>query len=191
MSALTLQWYDAGREKTQTIYEQQQQTKNPGTVRIGRDPLRCDIVLSDPTVSGLHIEIFFNLGQFLVRNLRSSNPPNVDGKKLTHGEQLLKQGSVILLGQAQLKVIAVFSSEASSVPPTVLSAPPVNRPVQAPRTPIGNQQQHVHHQHQAAYGLECPKCHKVSSTDFLHIGCRWCGTSLAAAASVLVEPKNQ
>lgn len=183
MSALTLQWYDAGREKTQTIYEQQQQTKNPGTVRIGRDPLRCDIVLSDPTVSGLHVEIFFNLGQFLVRNLRSSNPPNVDGKKLTQGEQSLKQGSVIFLGQAQLKVIAVFSSEASSVPPTVLSGPAVNIPVQAPRTPLGNQQ--------AAYGLECPKCHKVSSTDFLHIGCRWCGTSLAAAASVLVEPKNQ
>jgi predicted component of type VI protein secretion system len=193
MSALTLQWHDAGREKTQTIYEQQQQTKNPGTVRIGRDPLRCDIVLSDPTVSGLHVEIFFNLRQFLIRNLRASNPPLVDGKKLTQGEQPLQQGSIIFLGQAQLKVIAIFSSEASSVPPTVLSGPPVSVPVQAPRTPsnqpIGHQL-HVH-QHQADYGLQCPKCHKISSTDYLNIGCRWCGTSLAAAASVLVEPKNQ
>jgi pSer/pThr/pTyr-binding forkhead associated (FHA) protein len=182
MSALTLQWYEAGREKTQTIYEQQQQTKNPGTVRIGRDPLRCDIVLSDPTVSGLHVEIFFNLGQFLIRNLRPSNPPLVDGNKLAQGEQPLQQGSIIFLGQAQLKVIAVFSSEASSVPPTVLSHPPVNIAAQAPRTPLGNQE--------AAYGLQCPKCYKISSTDYLHIGCRWCGTSLAAAASVLVEPKN-
>ncbi|BAZ16662.1 FHA domain containing protein [Calothrix sp. NIES-4071] len=184
MSALTLQWYDAGREKTQTIYEQQQQTKNPGTVRIGRDPLRCDIVLSDPTVSGLHVEIFFNLGQFLIRNLRSSNPPLVNGKQLTQGEQALQQGSVIFLGQAQLKVIAIFSSDPSNVPPTVLSGPPINIPVKAPTKPLGNQQQ-------ATYGLECPRCHKVSSTDYLHIGCRWCGTSLAAAASVLVEPKNQ
>ncbi len=192
MSALTLQWYEAGREKIQTINEQQQQTKNKNTVRIGRDPLRCDIVLSDPTVSGLHVEIFFNLGQFLIRNLRSTNPPLVDGKQLTQGEQALQQGSVIFLGQAKLKVIAISDSEASSVPPTVLSDPPINIPVRkSPTKPLGNQQQHVHHQHQGTYGLECPRCHKVSSTDYLHIGCRWCGTSLAAAASVLVEPKNQ
>jgi pSer/pThr/pTyr-binding forkhead associated (FHA) protein len=194
MSALTLQWYDAGQEKTQTIYEKQQ-TKNPGTVRIGRDPLRCDIILSDPTVSGLHVEIFFNLQQFLIRNLRPSNPPNVDGKQLTQGEQPLKQGSVIFLGQTQVKVIAVFISEASSVPPTVLSKPPANIPRQVPPTPIGKQQTPLHHQHQhqpnANYGLQCPRCYKVSSLDNLHTGCKWCGTSLAAAASVLVAPDNQ
>lgn len=196
MSALTLQWYDAGKEKTQTIYEQQQNTKNAGTVRIGRDPLRCDIVLSDPTVSGLHVEIFFNLQQFLIRNLRSSNPPNVDGKQLSQGEQPLKQGSVIFLGQTQIKVLAVFVSEASSVPPTVLSGPPINIP-RAPLKPTGNHQQakhsHQHHQHehQATYGLQCPRCYRVSSLEHLNTGCMWCGTSLAAAASVLVAPDNQ
>ena len=60
MNSLTLQWHDAGEEKTQIVYEQQP-SKNPGTVRIGRDPKRCDIVLSHPTVSGLHVEIFFSM----------------------------------------------------------------------------------------------------------------------------------
>lgn len=58
MNALTLQWQDAGQDKTQQIYEQQP-SKNYGTILIGRDPLRCDIVLSNPTVSGLHVEIYF------------------------------------------------------------------------------------------------------------------------------------
>ncbi|MBF2064562.1 MAG: FHA domain-containing protein [Calothrix sp. C42_A2020_038] len=187
MSALTIQWNEAGKEKTQTIYEQQRNTKNPGTVRIGRDPSRCDIVLSDPTVSGLHVEIFFNLQQFLIRNLRPSNPPLVDGKQLTQGEQPLKQGSIIFLGQTQVKVIAVFISEASSVPPTVLSGPPVNKP-NAPHTPVGHQPTPFH---QHSYGLQCPRCQRVSTLDYLNIGCKWCGTSLAAAASVLMAPENQ
>jgi hypothetical protein len=59
-----------------------------------------------------------------------------------------------------------------------------------------NQQQHQHNQHNhqqpdpAAHGLECPRCRQVSDYSFLNIGCRWCGTSLGAAASVLVVPKR-
>ncbi|MFM6005265.1 MAG: FHA domain-containing protein, partial [Sphaerospermopsis kisseleviana] len=34
--------------------------------------------------------------------------------------------------------------------------------------------------------LDCPKCHKVSPTENLQIGCPWCGTSFAAAVSVLI-----
>lgn len=52
MNELTLEWLEAGRNHTQKIYEQQP-SKNPGTVRIGRDSAQCDIVLSHPTVSGL------------------------------------------------------------------------------------------------------------------------------------------
>lgn len=184
MSALTIQWNDAGREKTTTIYEQQP-SKNPGTVRIGRDPLRCDIVMSNITVSGLHIEIFFNQQQqkFLIRNLREKNPPFIDGRQLVQGELPLNEGSIIFLGQAQIKVIAVFISEASSVPATVLSPPPqlVNQ------SPSGKS---LAHNHQGMHGLQCPKCHKVSSMEHLQVGCPWCGTSLAAAASVVVEPNN-
>jgi predicted component of type VI protein secretion system len=192
MSALTIKWYDAGQEKTQTIYEQQP-SKNPGTVRIGRDPLRCDIVISHATVSGLHVEIFFNSQQqqFLIRNLREQNPPVVDGKRLTRGERPLNQGSIILLGQTNIQV-----TEVSIIEATVLSPPPVNLRSQPASIPIAvkpalhqnqNQQQH----HQPSYGLECPRCHRISPLEHLEIGCQWCGTSLAAAASVLVTPNQK
>ncbi|MBD2354336.1 FHA domain-containing protein [Tolypothrix sp. FACHB-123] len=207
MNALTLQWHDAGQDRTQNIYEQQP-SKNPGTVRIGRDPLRCDIVVSNPTVSGLHVEIFFNSQQqnFYIRNLRSQNPPLVDRQQLVQGELPLREGSTIQLGQMLVKVIAVAIN---NIPATILT-PPAAPPI----PPIGttqptknllNQQpinpqlpiQPRYHQHppvsptpQGVYGLECPKCHKVSPPENLQVGCPWCGTSLAAAVSVLVAPNH-
>ncbi|BDI14690.1 hypothetical protein ANSO36C_04920 [Nostoc cf. commune SO-36] len=183
MNALTLQWHDAGQHKTQDIYEQQS-SQNPGTVRIGRDPLRCDIVLSNLTVSGLHVEIFFHHQQqrFYIRNLRSQNPPIVDGRQLVQGEMPLTEGSSISLGQIKLNVTKVSMA---NIPATILLPP-------HPPIHIG------HHQYSptppapppGVYGLECPKCHKVSPAENLQIGCRWCGTSLAAAVSVLVAPSN-
>ncbi|MEI1375253.1 FHA domain-containing protein [Nostoc sp. UHCC 0926] len=180
MNALTLQWHDAGEDKTQNIYEQQS-SQNPGTVRIGRDPLRCDIVLSHPTVSGLHVEIFFHHQQrgFYIRNLRSQNPPIVDGRQLVQGEMPLTEGTSISLGQIKLNVTSISTG---SIPATILLSP---------HPPV-----HGHHHYPATppaplpgvYGLECPKCHKVSPGENLQIGCHWCGTSLAAAVSVLVAP---
>jgi predicted component of type VI protein secretion system len=185
MSALTIKWYDAGQEKIQTIYEQQP-SKNTGTVRIGRDPLRCDIVVSHPTVSGLHVEIFFNSQQqqFFIRNLREQNPPVVDGKRLTRGERPLNQGSIILLGQTNIQV-----TEVSTIEVTVLSPPPVNFGSQAAHTPVVPKPA-LHQHHKPSYGLECPRCHRISPIEHLEIGCQWCGTSLAAAASVLVTPNQ-
>ena len=163
MNTLTLHWHDGIQDKFQNIY-QHQPSKNPHTVRIGRNPSRCDIVLSHPTVSGLHVEIFFHTQQqcFYMRNLRSPNPPLIDGKQLFTGEMPLKQGSIIYLGQVKLQVTNVTINNSS---PTIVTPPRV-------------------------YGLECPKCHKVSPLENLHIGCPWCGTSLAAAASVLVPSSN-
>jgi hypothetical protein len=179
MNALTLHWHDAGQNKTQNIYEQQP-SKNLGTVRIGRDPLRCDIILSHPTVSGLHVEIFFHHQQqcFYIRNLRSQNPPLIDGRQLVQGEMPLTEGTSISLGQIQLNVSSISTG---SIPATVLMPP-------HPPVHIG------HHHHSptppGVYGLKCPKCHKVSPAENLQIGCRWCGTSLAAAVSVLVAPSS-
>ncbi|MBW4562576.1 MAG: FHA domain-containing protein [Mojavia pulchra JT2-VF2] len=199
MNALTLQWQDAGQNKTQNIYEQQP-SKNPGTVRIGRDPLRCDIVVSNPTVSGLHVEIFFHAQEqrFYIRNLRSQNPPLVDRQKLVQGEKPLQEGSIIYLGQMELKVTAVLIN---SIPPTILVPPQATVVSSQPTKPPVNQQQPIqagHYYHPptppspppGVYGLECPKCHKVSPAENLQIGCRWCGTSLAAAVSVLVAPNH-
>jgi len=193
MNSLTLQWHDAGEEKTQVIYEQQP-SKNPGSVRIGRDPKRCDIVLSHPTVSGLHVEIFFNSQQkrFYIRTLREKNPPLVDGKQLVKGDALLNQGSILCLGQMQLKVINISIPQVNSFPATILEPPKPGQNSQ-PVTPAApSKPTSTAPLLKSSYGLQCPNCHKVSSIEHIQVGCPWCGTSLAAAVSVLVSPeKNQ
>ncbi len=184
MNVLTLQWHDVGQSKTQKIYEQQP-SKNPGSVRIGRDPLRCDIIVSDPTVSGLHVEIFFDSQQqsFYIRNLRGQpNPPLVDGKQLMQGETRLGEGSIIYLGKLKFQVTEVNTN---TIPATILT-PPVT-PQQAEQY----QRSTSPTQPKAVYGLQCPKCNKVSPPVNLQVGCPWCGTSLAAAVSVLCVPQKQ
>jgi predicted component of type VI protein secretion system len=178
MNELTLQWQEAGRTRTETIHDQQP-SKNPGTVRLGRDPARCDFVFSDPTVSGLHVEIFYHPQQhfFALRNLRISNPPVVDGRQIIQDEVRLSQGSTIYLGQVAVTVIAVslFTANAG-IPPTILVSPQAfvasNQPTRAIES----------------YGLQCPHCYRTSPYERIDLGCQWCGTSLAAAVSVLMTP---
>lgn len=128
---LTLEWYDAGLLHRRDI-QPQQSTRYPGAVRIGRDPSRCDIVLSDITVSGLHVEIFFNSDDqhFYVRNLRETNPPVIDGRSLPQGERVLNQDSRLQLGQVELNVTAISVKEYSSG-----SGPVGQRPVEQGPTP--------------------------------------------------------
>lgn len=172
MNEITLEWQEISKVRKEIISDQQI-SKNPGTVRLGRDPVKSDIVLTHPTVSGLHIEIFFNSNGhcFQVRNLRQSNPPVVDGKILIQGEMSLAQGSTICLGQTEIKVVAV-SLAGSSVPATILIPP---------NSGTTNNQ---------VYGLKCPKCDRISPFEQLDLGCPWCGTSLAAASSVLITPNS-
>jgi eukaryotic-like serine/threonine-protein kinase len=105
---LLLRWVEGGKIVARAIHEKQR-SKNPGTVRIGSDATLCDIVLSEPTVSGLHAEIFFHPleKRFYLRSLQQSNPPVVDGQPLTNGERVLLQGSCVELGQIELKVLAI------------------------------------------------------------------------------------
>ncbi|MGC1245444.1 MAG: FHA domain-containing protein [Spirulinaceae cyanobacterium] len=182
MSELTLSWQEANQTQAIVIQENQQ-SKNPGTFRIGRNPGRCDLVLTNPTVSGLHVEIFFDAQQkqFLLRNLRQSNPPFVDGKRIIQGEAKISQGSVIILGQMTFNVVQmVIDLPSNNFPKTVIVSP---QPQQIPQA--------VHNRalNSGNYGLECPHCHRISSYERIDFGCQWCGTSLAGAASVLV-PKS-
>ena len=180
MHELTLVWQEAGQYRRETI-RHQQLSKSPGAVRIGRDPARCDLVLSDPTVSGLHVEIFFNpsTNTFALRNLRYSNPPLIDGRQIAQGEVPLTQGSTIYLGQVALKVTAISLAVPNpGIPPTILVSPQAlavaNQSAPGP----------------VSYGLQCPHCYRVSPYDRIDLGCQWCGTSLAAAASVLMAHKG-
>jgi FHA domain len=177
INQLTLKWTEAGVHQTQTI-QNGQPSKNPGTVRIGRDPAKCDIVLSHPSVSGLHIEIFVDreLQEFGVRNLRQSNPPLVDGKILALEDAKLNSGSRIHLGQVELEVVSVSAAAVARPQTVLLSGPPI--PAYSP--PTGPSQ----------YGLQCPKCSRILPYAQLNAGCPWCGTSLAAAASVVLSPST-
>lgn len=107
MRSLTIEWQESNKLRVEQIREYQP-SKNPGTVRIGRNPNQCDIVLGHPTVSGLHVEIFFDPEQerFYLRNLRHSNPPLVNGKNLAQGALAISQGSTICLGEIALEVVS-------------------------------------------------------------------------------------
>ncbi len=170
MKELTLIWTELGQQKHYQI-RSHQPSQQVIKVRIGRDPHRCDLVLSHPTVSGLHIEIFFdpNTEQFRLRNLRSTNPPMIDGQSLRSGEMTLNSQSQLILGQQQLTV-EVTIHHWVTLPQTQLISPPV------PADPT------------AKYGLRCPQCDRICSFDQLELSCQWCGTSLAAAESVVLSP---
>lgn len=127
MTELTLTWMGSAGPRSEIIYPQQPR-KNPGTVRLGRDPRRCDIVLSDDSVSGLHIEIFYDAarGGFYVRSLRDSNPPVINGQLLRSGEVPLGSNNTIQLGRLQIRATSAMpaSETLGGVPPTNLVVPP-------------------------------------------------------------------
>ncbi len=185
MPELTLEWQEAGRKKTQTI-SAGQPSKNPGTVRIGRDPARCDITIANPTVSGLHVEIFFSFEQeqFFLRNLREINPPVVDGRRIIQGEIVLKSDSTIYLGQIIVKVV----SYVVDISPTVFSLP---EPFESMSLSLEEPTPKKPSRSTPTYQLKCPSCGRLCYYEWIDIGCRWCGSSLAAAASVFIQPEEE
>jgi hypothetical protein len=180
MKELILVWIESGQSHSFKI-SQSLSRRNPVNIRIGRDPNRCDLVLSHPTVSGLHIEIFFDQfgDQFCIRNLRTANPPQIDGYSLVSGEMPLKQGSQLMLGQQLLQVKSIVNPS-MTVPPTLLISPTEIVP------PLGS----IPDSTVTQYGLRCPQCHHICSFDQLELSCQWCGTTLAAAESVVLSPDN-
>ncbi|MBW4574596.1 MAG: FHA domain-containing protein [Aphanothece sp. CMT-3BRIN-NPC111] len=131
---LTLEWVEAGGVKTQIIRDKQP-SKIPGAVRIGRDPQQCDIVLSHPTVSGLHAEIYFNPQQqsFYLRSLRPNNPPMVNGQRFPTGEVMLDQGSTLRLGELDLRVSAIALQQ---YPAGYTPTTPISQPSNTPPQPV-------------------------------------------------------
>ncbi|PZD71961.1 hypothetical protein C1752_04339 [Acaryochloris thomasi RCC1774] len=163
MNELTLQWREQDRFKTQAIGDQHP-SREPGVVRLGRDPARCDIVLHDRSVSGLHVELFWQQSQFYLRNLRASNPPVIDQTPLPDGECSLRQGSKICLGRMELTVTAISVPAVPSRPERALES----------------------------YGIKCPNadCGQVLpyTSASLQQGCPHCGSSLAAGVTVVGNP---
>lgn len=159
MHRLALEWVEEGRNRSQT-FSFNQAGERP--VRIGRDDKQCNLVLKDTTntVSGLHVEIFFNPQNhtFYLRNLTKNrarpNPAWVDGQKVIEQEIALKPGTTIQLGRMMLRAN--------------IESTPASKPV---------------------YGLKCHVCSNISPRSDLSLVCRWCGTSLVAAESAIYFPE--
>ncbi|WP_247218110.1 PrsW family glutamic-type intramembrane protease [Synechococcus sp. C9] len=110
MPMIILEWQADNR-----IHRREMAMGNPSQViRLGRDPNLCDVVFSDPTVSGLQAEIAWDGQGVYLRCLRESNPPWVDGQRLGSTPVPLKSGSVVRLGRTQIKVISVGATPADS-----------------------------------------------------------------------------
>jgi hypothetical protein len=151
MTELTLTWIEGGNPKTEVIHPQYP-SKNPGTVRLGRDPSRCDIVLNESSVSGLQAEIFYDAGRggFYVRSLRESNPPIINGHPLPSGEVPLGSTNTIQLGRLQMSATSpipatdvinpggVAPTAVGGVPATIVSPQPAQSYPPAPPRQIPN-----------------------------------------------------
>lgn len=188
MNQIILEWKEAGHIKTLTLTDASP-TKNPGTIRIGRDPSRCDLILPNLTVSGLHIEIFWRENRAWVRNLRDTNPPIINRQhRLQFGELPLDEGSTILLGEVELNVVKIMTQPAG-IPPTLVVQPPFAA-TETASPPIAKPPILPTHPPDICYGLHCPQCQRISPYERLDLGCPWCGTSLAAAVSVVMPPER-
>lgn len=192
MSKIILTWLE-NHQSQQQIIEDQQITKNQGTFRIGRDPNQCDLILNHPTISGLHIEIFFaqDKQQFILRNLRDSNPPLVNQQRIYHhGEIELHQGTIIQLGEVLLTVYQVEISQNQGIKPTIISPAILSHPkITQPVNPL-YQKSSSSSSVPPTYGLKCPICGHISHYEKLNFGCQWCGSSLASAESIIIVPKS-
>jgi predicted component of type VI protein secretion system len=151
---LALSWTELGRNRSYTITSDRHSLR---PVKIGRDPLRVELVINNPTVSGLQAQIHYDptTKQFLIESLRETNPVLVDGQKLTQGAKPLKDKGRLQMGNLTIK--------------WVVQQPTTTNPVV-----------------QYGLKCPNPKCGKISPYDSLKLVCPWCGTSLASAQSMIL-----
>ena len=68
---------------------------------LGRHP-RCDVVLSDPTVSRRHAQLTFRDGVWVIQDLVSTNGTTVNGVPI--GRATLHAGDIVALGDQSIQV---------------------------------------------------------------------------------------
>jgi FHA domain len=180
---LTLTWTESDRLKTQTI-DSCQHNEMSTAFRIGRDPAQCDLVLTDNTVSRLHVELFFNSSwkRFYLRNLQPKNSPKIDGGLLIAGEVVLHPGSIIELGRVQITVTQISEAHPNISFGVSVSKLPQYSPVKPLQSRVLFSSEN--------YRLECPNCHSLSPLDLRNSACLHCGHFLADAESILIPPSG-
>ena len=83
-------------------------------VFIGRDGTRCEVVLEDSSVSGLHARIKHEEGQFILHDLGSRNGTFVNGEQVYRHP--LSDKDRLQLGETQLMFIEVQEKETQATP---------------------------------------------------------------------------
>jgi hypothetical protein len=74
-------------------------------MRIGRDGAQCQILLTEPRVSGVHATIKLEGGQVFIRDEKSNNGTMVNGNRLAPGIWTpVANGSLVRLGPAEFNV---------------------------------------------------------------------------------------
>ncbi len=74
-------------------------------MRIGRDGAQCQILLTEPRVSGMHATAKLEGGQLLLRDEKSNNGTQVNGVRLAPGAWTpVPNGSVVRFGPAEFNV---------------------------------------------------------------------------------------
>ncbi|MFJ4918580.1 FHA domain-containing protein [Streptomyces sp. NPDC088725] len=76
----------------------------PYPLRIGRDPVNA-LRLSHDTVSRLHAELSLRGGQWVLRDLGSTNGTTVNGRRVT-GTALVGDGDLVSFGQMSFRIAA-------------------------------------------------------------------------------------
>jgi hypothetical protein len=128
MYQITFKWTE-GTELISRTISAEQPTKIANTIRLGLDPLLCDIVLQDKInrISRLHAEIFFesDLRTFFIRNLTWNQvKPNVvlvDDKLVTEERVPLYSGNTITLRDIaiQVTIVQLDVTEVNRLDPTL------------------------------------------------------------------------
>ena len=74
-------------------------------MRAGRDGAACQILLSEPRVSGTHATVKIESGQLLVRDENSNNGTHVNGQKVSPGMwSPVPQGASLRFGPVEFSV---------------------------------------------------------------------------------------
>lgn len=129
--AMLLQWLGSGEGSRKWLLHPQQE------LVIGRDG-ECDIVLDNRLVSRMHARIYWQDGDFFIRDLDSKNGTHVNGQSIRH-EKRLQNGDEV---QVALCFKLAFASEDATTdlawesPARGLELDPVTRTVTLNGVPL-------------------------------------------------------
>jgi pSer/pThr/pTyr-binding forkhead associated (FHA) protein len=74
-------------------------------MKVGRDPGLCDIVLTEPRISGMHASVKLEAGQLLVRDEGSNNGTYIAGARVQpHAWQPVGAGGALRFGPIEFNV---------------------------------------------------------------------------------------